>query len=238
MSESSFNDKLRAHYSGQCLSEERLALLTALATAPPAPVTASPSMATPNMTKPRRLFATVGFSRAAALLLLIVSGGLAVQWGVAHRDVSTLRDRVAELEQRGQVLESELSETRLALQIGKHGGVAPDHENARYVAVRIASATCPHCARTAPLFEKLVERHAKDDVLFVSMDVTTPAERCQSEKRACELDLDWAEHDCQHCCMIRVFDRKTRQLVATQVATAAPDEFEHRFDELLKKPGG
>lgn len=247
MSETRFDEKLRSHYAGRAMTEERLSLLAALAPSSPASSAPASAASEPARALRRGVFAGGGgLSRAAAVFLFFVAGAVAMQWLTERRVAAELSDRLAEMEKQSVTLAGELGDARtqcarLEEKLSGDNTYAardPDADSPRYVAVRIASSGCPGCGKTRELFDKLQQQHVTDEVMFVSFDVSSSGGRKQAEHLACNLGLKWAAGDCGKCCAIRLFDRRQKQLVATQFALSSTDEFERMLDEALKKPGG
>ncbi len=236
MSNTRFDDKLRAHYDGRSMEPERLSLLATLAE----------QTAQSGLSQSRTLPSTGGrLSRTAVVLLVFVAGALAVQWRTSRQNetelagrVETLLDREKELDSALQGTETRCRELEKTLAMISKSADAPAADSPRYVAVCVSSNKCTHCEDTRRLFHKLIEQHGADNVMFVSLDVSSPAERKQSERLACEMGLNWATGECGKCCAIRLFDRHEKQLVATQFALNSSDEFERKFNETIRKSGG
>jgi thiol-disulfide isomerase/thioredoxin len=93
----------------------------------------------------------------------------------------------------------------------------------RFVLVRIHADWCPRCPSIAPIFEELTGKYAKEPLLMVTLDITSPETRLQTRYLAKSLGVYeqiGIDYDAQGRAklepgMIRLIDREQHEIVAT-----------------------
>lgn len=85
---------------------------------------------------------------------------------------------------------------------------------ARLVAVRVHADQCPRCPKIAPIYTELADAHADDPVLFVTLDVSSPARRREAVKTAAALDIEYAFASRFETGTIHLIDRHERTVLA------------------------
>lgn len=95
----------------------------------------------------------------------------------------------------------------------------------RLIAVRTHHDMCPYCKQLAPVFAEIATAPAPDGVLFVTLDLSSPATQQQAALLAGALGIEsiWTG-DLQRIGSVTFIDASSKQIIATTRA--------HELDEL------